>query len=440
LGGQQPTASALQVIVAQMGARRNYAVPRMLHKHGALSRLYTDLCIKGPAARAAAAVLGGLELPVAGKLRRRTVEGIPTSKVFSAPFVNLRSALARSATQMERYALENELFGRQMMEWGTGGANVVYAMYANGLPFLRYAKEQGLKVAADVFIAPLSHKHVARERAAFPDWEDVAAEDELALELIETHTRHMLEVADLLLCPSAAVLDDLKTLAKECAPPIPALPRAIIVPYGASSAGTTTHRQQPSPIPGRILFAGGADLRKGIHYLAMAANSLQSSRQPFEFRVAGHVSERIRLHPAARGLTFLGHLSRERMREEYAKADVFVLPTIAEGSAAVVFEALTAGVPVVTTRRSGSVVTHGKEGFVVPERDAHALAAAIETIVQDRRLRAAMAEAATIAAGELGEDSWGARLVGALATLTTDADISSCPIERERLLGLGQSH
>ena len=43
------------------------------------------------------------------------------------------------------------------------------------------------------------------------------------------------------------------------------------------------------PVRGRILFAGTADLRKGIHYLAMAAEKLVEHGLHYEFRVAGNV-------------------------------------------------------------------------------------------------------------------------------------------------------
>lgn len=407
-----------RVLVTQMGARHNYAVPRILHKHGILSRFYTDLCIKGVGGRAATKLLRKLESPVGGKLRRRTVEGIPPSLLFSAPMVNIRSALAFSSTPNERYRLENELFGQQMIKWGTGEANVVYAMYGTGMPFLRSARDRGLKVAADVFIAPLSHRTIARERELFPDWEDAMIETDSDRAMIDHHTREMIEVADLLLCPSYTVLDDLEVFASELSPQIATIPAAVVVPYGIPSGGRVALGGKGTAVPGRILFAGGAELRKGIHYLAKAAESL--GKQRYEFRIAGQVTDRVRKHPAAGALAFLGHLSRERMLEEYAKADVFVLPTLAEGSATVVFEALAAGIPIVTTRSAGSVVTHGKEGLIVPERNSEALASAIERIVRDRALRDAMAEAAIATVANFGEGPWGGRLVEALAMLTPE--------------------
>jgi hypothetical protein len=237
------TDSGLKVIVAQMGARHSYAVPRMLHKHGALSRLYTDSCIAAAPVRIAAALSSRLYSPVSGKLRRRTVHGIPASIVFSAPMVNIRSALAFSATLSERYEVENKMFGRQMIGWGTADANLVYGMFGSGVPFWRYAKDRGLKIAADVFITPLRHRIVAREYEAFPDWEDAPKETPTDRVLIDSLSRATIEAADLLLCPSPAVLTDLKTFAGELSPKFNNFPLAAIVPYGGAWCAAEKGRQ-----------------------------------------------------------------------------------------------------------------------------------------------------------------------------------------------------
>ena len=77
----------------------------------------------------------------------------------------------------------------------------------------------------------------------------------------------------------------------------------------------------------------------------------------------------VRNHPMTQHLNFLGRVPRAEMREEFLKADVFVLPTLAEGCASVVHEAVMAGCPVITTHASGTLVAHDRGGMIVPERD-----------------------------------------------------------------------
>jgi glycosyltransferase involved in cell wall biosynthesis len=174
----------------------------------------------------------------------------------------------------------------------------------------------------------------------------------------------------------------------------------------------------PQPQPGRVLFVGTAELRKGIHYLALAAEKLAAKNIRCEFRVAGNVSPQIARRTECKHLNFLGRVPRERIAEEYQQADIFVLPSLAEGSAEVTYEALAAGLPVITTRAAGSVARDGIEGRIVPERDSNTLADAIEQLVEDRALRDRMATAARERARDYTWEKYGERLVKALHSMT----------------------
>ncbi|HDJ27930.1 MAG TPA: glycosyltransferase [Proteobacteria bacterium] len=86
-----------------------------------------------------------------------------------------------------------------------------------------------------------------------------------------------------------------------------------------------------------------------------------------------------------------GLLSRAELARCMREADVFVFPSLAEGSARVVFEALAAGCYVITTPNSGSIVEDGVHGRLVPPGNAEALANAIrETLFMDRKAIAAV--------------------------------------------------
>ena len=86
---------------------------------------------------------------------------------------------------------------------------------------------------------------------------------------------------------------------------------------------------------------------------------------------------------------------------------MLVLPTLADSFGLVQLEAMAAGIPVVTTRTAGSVVRHGIDGLIVPERDPSALAEATAQIVEDRALRERM----SIAARERARDYTGTDMV-----------------------------
>jgi glycosyltransferase involved in cell wall biosynthesis len=113
-----------------------------------------------------------------------------------------------------------------------------------------------------------------------------------------------------------------------------------------------------------------------------------------------------------------GIVPRAEMAAEYEWADVFLLPSICEGSATAVYEALAAGLPVVCTENAGSVVRDGIDGFIVPIRDGTAIAKAITTLADNVGMRAAMSESAVARAADFTVERYGKRLLSALSGLT----------------------
>jgi glycosyltransferase involved in cell wall biosynthesis len=392
------------VIVAQIGARHDYAVPRMLEGAGRLQAFYTD-----------ANGLTGLgawlrRLPVVrnrgriAKLVGRIPRGVPAAKIRHTDALLRRRlrAVVGLGPEPRGYVDDDHLFDRIVAGWGFAGADTLYAMQKHGTLILEAARRAGLRTVVDVFITPVAHRVVAAERDRFSDWEEPAAGG-VAADLEDERTGREIEHADLLLCPGWNVVEGLASF------PNAAGKAFAVVPYGC---GAPFGGRRNEPVAGRILFAGTADLRKGIHYLAMAAELLRG--KGYQFRVAGSVTDAVRRHPRAAGLNFLGRLPRERMLEEFLQADVFVLPTLAEGCASVVHEAVTAGCPVITTPAAGTLIGDMRGGLLVPERDAEALAAALERVLGDRECRSFLAASCEELALELTEESWCRRLLAAL--------------------------
>ena len=134
--------------------------------------------------------------------------------------------------------------------------------------------------------------------------------------------------------------------------------------------------------PLRVLFLGQVILRKGIQYLIEAAKLLQE--EPVQFDIVGPIGiseEAVKSAPP--NINFHGPISRDRAPEFFGKADVFVLPTLSDGFALTQIEAMTYGLPVITTPNCGQVVTDGVDGMIVPTRDAVALAEAIRSCIQN---------------------------------------------------------
>ena len=86
------------------------------------------------------------------------------------------------------------------------------------------------------------------------------------------------------------------------------------------------------------------------------------------------------------GVKKIGFLSRQQLAEHMSKADFFIFPSLAEGSARVIFMAMACGCFVITTPNSGSIVEDGLHGFVVPAGDVNSLERSIRaTLKLDRQ-------------------------------------------------------
>jgi glycosyltransferase involved in cell wall biosynthesis len=151
--------------------------------------------------------------------------------------------------------------------------------------------------------------------------------------------------------------------------------------------------------PPRLLFVGYLRPEKGVEYLLDAFDAVRLKR-PLKLTLVGG-SDRVtnaeaRLHnrilnsPFREDITVTGMLDfGEPLFELYRSHDVFVMPSLSEGTPRTLVEARGFGCPVVATNVGGipSSVEDGQNGLLVPPRDAPALAAAIERMLGDEALR-----------------------------------------------------
>jgi len=165
----------------------------------------------------------------------------------------------------------------------------------------------------------------------------------------------------------------------------------------------------PRPGPLRVLFVGSVVVRKGVHLLldAWARAGIDG-----ELVLAGEPSAEIRRACAAQ-------LGRPDVRVVgfvrdvgalYDQADVFVLPSLEEGSPLVTYEAMAKGLPVlVSPMGAGGVVRDQVDGLVLDPEDVGAWAAALRGLASDPGLRTWLGDAAAKRAREFTWAEVGAR-------------------------------
>ncbi|MBV8554132.1 MAG: glycosyltransferase family 4 protein [Planctomycetaceae bacterium] len=231
---------------------------------------------------------------------------------------------------------------------------------------------------------------LAREEHAAPDFfriylGDGALDRE---ELAWLHERRLrdLELADRILVPSHHIAE---TLARHGTP----RDKIRVIPYAAD-----THRFRPDAAKRHgttctFLFAGGITQRKGIKYLLEAWRRVR--RPGLRLQLLGPLpSDLGPLVDYLGEVEHLGRVAHAEMPSRMAAADVFVFPSLFEGSAVVTYEALACGLPSIVTPAAGSVVNDGIEGFVVPAGDVDRLAEVMSRLGEDPGLRGRMAVAA----------------------------------------------
>jgi glycosyltransferase involved in cell wall biosynthesis len=415
----------LKFLVVQYGARHNYAVPAAFDRRGALSALYTDLCagrgFGGVATAASRIPYIGSAVPWFGRLAQRQPARPLLQKTTTFDFSALQYHLVVHLSRDFRVQTAAKAsVERAMLKSGLGAATHIYTMLGEGGALALEGSRRGLGVVSEVYIALSADQLVAEEHARYPDWSPPRSAKIAELNHEPLGNEIMLTTSNIFICPSEFVRNDLVTHWGIDAN------KAVVIPYGGS---TDWPDLAPTPEHGRVLFAGTANLRKGIHYFASAARILAGRRRRYVFRVAGDASSWVRAHRHATALTYLGRLPHQLMGIEFASADVLVLPSLAEGSATVTYEALHAGVPVVTTFAAGSIVRDGIDGMIVPERDPEALADAIEQIVENRDLRERMSNSARDRVTAFTWDNFAGQVIDAALSFrvtATDVDGTSC--------------
>jgi glycosyltransferase involved in cell wall biosynthesis len=147
----------------------------------------------------------------------------------------------------------------------------------------------------------------------------------------------------------------------------------------------------------RVCFAGRVELAKGAGYLLQAWKRLSLSNA--ELVLAGEVRPEMKAllqTHADSTVRTTGFLPTLDLLQLYRDSDIFVLPSVNEGLAQVLLEAMASGLPVVASDMSGAddCVTQGKEGFITAARDVDSVAKAILWCYQHRDEARAMGRAA----------------------------------------------
>ena len=175
-------------------------------------------------------------------------------------------------------------------------------------------------------------------------------------------------------------------------------------PRGAPPA-TTAHRASLNllcvatltPRKGHsLLFEALGELRDRRWHLHCAGSLL---RDPAHVATLTHQLDRLRL---TNRVSLLGDLDSDALEREYARADLFVLPSYLEGYGMALAEAVAHGLPVISTTAGAIPETvPAAASILVPPGDSRALTAALASLMDDAAKRATLAANARAARSSL---------------------------------------
>ena len=270
-----------------------------------------------------------------------------------------------------------------------------------------------------VYDLPIAYWETVRtllreEAQRYPDWEPTLGATRDSDEKLARKSRE-LELAELVVCPSAFVLNSLP-------PQIHREKQCLVVPFGTPECETADNpAKRDAERPLRVLFAGAMSQRKGLADI-FAAMKLVNSKE-IELVVMGSLIKPLNWY-RQRMPHFIYEPPRphDQVLELMQTCDVFLLPSLVEGRALVQQEAMACGLPVIATRNAGAddLVIDGETGFIVPIRAPEVIAAKLDWCAENRQALAGMGIAAQERAGQFTWHGYGETIIAAIRELISE--------------------
>ncbi len=264
---------------------------------------------------------------------------------------------------------------------------------------IKYLKQKGIKVFLDIYIAHYSYYNFLNSTGIKAGTENFF--ERLSYSKID----QSLELADVLVAPSEFVKD---TLIKAGF----GNKSIVVVPFGAKINPDITPEKIKDKLKTdklKFIFAGNVNYRKGIKYLLEAWKI--ANIENAELLICGRVYKEIKSDIAKYNLDNVKFLGFVDIKKYLSESHVFVFPTLLEGSAKAVYEAMSYGLPVITTYNAGSIVKDSQSGFIIPIADSRALAQKIVFFNQHSDQVAVMGACALVEVRDFTWDKYGMKVV-----------------------------
>ena len=378
-----------KAVVAFAGARDHYQLPLALNEANLLEAFVTEMY--WPADRKVFMRGIGKALP-ASLIKARFHADLPSRHV-RVPARAFATAMAMQARpQLQLNAIKDAALSERSRQIAarTGAAIFTYSYYA--FEAFRDGKNRPpFRFLFQVHPHPQSIRDILREELELTPHGSFSLNAEHELSWPAQHFQRLSQEPNLANGWVVASSYTAQTLSNNGIP----RDKIHVVPYGVDTSAFVKRDHHPnSKSPFRIVFIGSLIQRKGISYLLDAVKKLKSRTAQVVLCGRGFVDTDLIEHYKEIDIEIKIGLPRDELVNLVHDCDVFVLPSLVEGFAHVIVEAMACGLPVITTDHTcgPDIITEGKHGFIVPVRDANAIAEKLEWGINNREELAVMGD------------------------------------------------
>jgi glycosyltransferase involved in cell wall biosynthesis len=324
------------------------------------------------------------------ELRRRSYDSVLKELTHSHPLREMGRLLANrmkfsALTRHEVGYLSIDAVYRGLdkliakkLKYNRANVNAVYA-YEDGAAFsFAVAKKLGITCLYDL---PIGYWRTARkllqnEQNRWPEWKMTLTGLKDSEEKLKRKDEE-LKLSDAIFVASSFTAKTLKDFPGK-------LPSIAVIPYGFPDV--KEYREYTGLVNRKklkILFVGGLSQRKGIADLFSAAETLNNY---IELTIVGKkaTDECTALNEALSRHKWIPSLPHQEVLQLMRQQDILIFPSLFEGFGLVITEAMSQGLPVITTDRTAGpdLIEHGSNGWLVEAGSTTALHQAIEYFLQ----------------------------------------------------------
>ncbi len=377
-----------KAVVTHAGRRDSYQLALALSEGGLLESLVTDFYWNPSVYSLLKTVMPHRGVP------ERICLGLDSRRVYPAPkavYADIAKKLSLGKDwDVYKDAALGDAARRRAIE--THSALFSYSYYAHSA-FRRADAELDYRFLFQLHPHPQSVQEILAEEMERTPVARVSLMAEAEMSLPKEAFAQMAEEAQLANGWVAASHYTAQTLAAHGVP----AEKVHVVPYGVSLAHFPPRSRPPAKDePFTIIYVGSLIQRKGLSYLLETMRALKSKNIRLLLRGRGGVDRDLLKHYSDVDFDLKLGLPLHELVRDLQRSDVFILPSLTEGFAQVILEAMACGVPVITTANTCApdVMTDGVHGFILPIRDSGAITEKIVWGMEHRDALAAMGQAA----------------------------------------------